>query len=224
MNKTSSHARGFTLIELLVVISIIGLLSSIIMASTQTAKAAARDSVRTQEVRQIDMAIQSYALSNDGKAPDLSAGPNSINCSPNVVLTYTTVTNCVALSTAPTNSAQKQAWDNLMSQLQPYMSAPIPPDPCGGSCTSKFNLPIGYTYVAPAAVVYSCPQSNPCTYLTGDSSGWYQVYSPPENATSFVVDSSPPFVVVVNSPLIPNSGNGGQVPINGHAYVPPPAP
>jgi len=52
--------RGFTLIELLVVISIIGLLSSIILASLSTARAKARDARRKTDVHQIVNALYLY--------------------------------------------------------------------------------------------------------------------------------------------------------------------
>ena len=45
--------RGFTLIELLVVIAIIGILSSVILASLNSARKKGRDSRRLQDLRQI---------------------------------------------------------------------------------------------------------------------------------------------------------------------------
>jgi prepilin-type N-terminal cleavage/methylation domain-containing protein len=61
--------KGFTLIELLVVISIIGLLSTVVLASLNTARARARDAKRAQELVQIRNALELYALDNDGQYP-----------------------------------------------------------------------------------------------------------------------------------------------------------
>ena len=52
--------KGFTLIELLVVISIIGVLSSIVMISLNSAKTKARDAVRKGDLRQMALAMQMY--------------------------------------------------------------------------------------------------------------------------------------------------------------------
>jgi prepilin-type N-terminal cleavage/methylation domain-containing protein len=58
----SSHhtVRGFTLIELLVVIAIIGLLSSVVLASLNTARMKARDAKRMADIRQIQNALELY--------------------------------------------------------------------------------------------------------------------------------------------------------------------
>lgn len=64
-NKPLKSARGFTLIELLIVISIIGLLSSIVLASVRQAVAKGRDSVRLANINQIIRALQSYELENN---------------------------------------------------------------------------------------------------------------------------------------------------------------
>ena len=56
--KKIKNTRGFTLIELLVVIAIIGILSSVVLASLNTARADARDSQRLQDMQQLKTAIE----------------------------------------------------------------------------------------------------------------------------------------------------------------------
>ncbi|GIW68478.1 MAG: hypothetical protein KatS3mg099_426 [Candidatus Parcubacteria bacterium] len=60
---------GFTLIELLVVIAIIGLLSSIVLASVNSARAKARDAKRVADLNQIRTALELY-YADYGKYPD----------------------------------------------------------------------------------------------------------------------------------------------------------
>ena len=52
--------EGFTLIELLVVISIIGLLSSVVLASLNSARSKARDTQRIAGIKQIRTALEFY--------------------------------------------------------------------------------------------------------------------------------------------------------------------
>lgn len=61
--------RGFTLIELLVVIAIIGILSSVVLASLNTARAKARDTQRITDLQQVQKALALYALDNSGNYP-----------------------------------------------------------------------------------------------------------------------------------------------------------
>ena len=62
MNKT----KGFTLIELLVVIAIIGILSSVVLASLNTARRKARDAKRISDMKQLQLALEMYYDDNTG--------------------------------------------------------------------------------------------------------------------------------------------------------------
>lgn len=58
--------KGFTLIELLVVIAIIGVLSSVVLASLNSARGKARDARRKQDIVQIQKALELYYDSYGG--------------------------------------------------------------------------------------------------------------------------------------------------------------
>lgn len=76
------YKSGFTLIELLVVIAIIGLLSSVVFASLNSARGKARDAKRMQDLRQISTALQLYYDANGSYPPshsDYNIGDSSAN-------------------------------------------------------------------------------------------------------------------------------------------------
>lgn len=60
MMKRKSDNSGFTLIELLVVIAIIGILSSVVLASLNSARAKARDASRAASMKQVSLALETY--------------------------------------------------------------------------------------------------------------------------------------------------------------------
>lgn len=57
--KTKEN-KGFTLIELLVIISILGLISSIVIASTNTSRTKTRDAKRIEDMKNIQIALEMY--------------------------------------------------------------------------------------------------------------------------------------------------------------------
>ena len=62
--NTKNRSKGFTLIELLVVITIIGLLSSIVLVSLNSARGKARDVSRKASMKQLQTALGMYYDSN----------------------------------------------------------------------------------------------------------------------------------------------------------------
>ncbi len=95
--------KGFTLIELLVVIAIIGMLSAVVLASLNSARAKARDARRVQDLVQIRNALLLYADSNNNTFPSGHFWSNTL---PGGVF----------------------AWSILQTTLAPYISS-LPVDP-----------------------------------------------------------------------------------------------
>lgn len=108
-----STTRGFTLIELLVVISIISLLSSVVLASLNSARARARDAQRSSDIRQIQLALELYRNTNGGYPSSVGCGGGSIG-----------VNWC--------NSVEPASWVTFGSYLSPYISK-VPTDPKPGT-------------------------------------------------------------------------------------------
>lgn len=65
--------KGFTLIELLVVIAIIGVLSSVVLASLNTARARANDAARLATINSLRIGLDLYLLANNAY-PTVSGG------------------------------------------------------------------------------------------------------------------------------------------------------
>jgi|TARA_B100002003_G_scaffold67543_1_gene62890 prepilin-type N-terminal cleavage/methylation domain-containing protein len=70
MRKTGN--KGFTLIELLVVIAIIGILSSVVLASLNSARQKSRDAKRISDVKQLQLALEFFFDTNGGYPSALS--------------------------------------------------------------------------------------------------------------------------------------------------------
>ena len=63
-----NNSKGFTLIELLVVIAIIGILSSVVIASLNSARKKGRDVRRVEDIKNIQLALELY-YDDNGQYP-----------------------------------------------------------------------------------------------------------------------------------------------------------
>jgi len=110
MKKPRLHTPGFTLIELLVVIAIIALLSSVVLASLNTARAKARDAQRESAIEQMRTALGMY-YADHGAYPS-SGGASAPNGS--------------------WSTSNDSSWATLQTKLTPYISS-LPHDPTESS-------------------------------------------------------------------------------------------
>jgi prepilin-type N-terminal cleavage/methylation domain-containing protein len=76
---TINTKRGFTLIELLVVIAIIGILSSVVLASLNSARQKSRDAKRTSDIRQMQLAFELF-FDSCGQYPSTLATSANNGC------------------------------------------------------------------------------------------------------------------------------------------------
>lgn len=92
------NQRGFTLIELLVVIAIIGILSSVVLASLNSARKKGRDARRISDMKQLQLALELYYDANQS----YPAGTGSASTS---LATLVTNNYISSVPQDPTNAA-----------------------------------------------------------------------------------------------------------------------
>jgi prepilin-type N-terminal cleavage/methylation domain-containing protein len=153
--KTS---RGFTLIELLVVIAIIGILSAVVLASLNTARAKGRDASRLRQVSELNTAFQLYLNDHSGTFPTVSVGG--------------TYSNTTCLKTSGTCWGGLAATDaNIANPLKPYISTlPTDPQPTRG---------VGDSYIYLAGTTPHGCTAEPTAMVTGHFIIWYPDKSSP---------------------------------------------
>ena len=130
---------GFTLIELLVVIAIIELISSVILASLNTARIKARNAKRLQTIRQVQLALE-YYYDQYGRYPPPISDTGVNDCGG-----WDATVDGVFISSLATNG---------------YLKTTIN-DP--GFDTNCGN----YSYYRYSAGDYSCPASGGAFYILG---------------------------------------------------------
>lgn len=97
----SKAERGFTLIELLVVIAIIGILSSVVLASLNSARSKGRDANRVTDIRQMQLAFELF-FDSCGQYPSTLATTASNGCPTGTTL----ATFLSQIPTPPSGNAQ----------------------------------------------------------------------------------------------------------------------
>lgn len=164
MNYTISHNKGFTLIELLVVISIIGLLSSVTMASLNSARLKGRDAARKSAAVQMRTALSLYEFDNGGY-PTCTAVGNACTGA-----TMSSTLNLPLTGRITSNSNGNSWWDLASAKVAhaaaSYVAA-TPVDPLN-------NASYKYVYsTSPAFKTGYVDTNGATTGLSKQASFWY---------------------------------------------------
>ncbi|MCI0597785.1 type II secretion system GspH family protein [Candidatus Parcubacteria bacterium] len=136
-SKTDS-ARGFTLIELLVVIAIIGILSSVVLASLNTARSKGTDAKIQSELRSVAVNAEIYYDNNGNRYQTGS----------------TAVTSCTAANTLFTSTNP-----NVVQIIGDLTSASPAYDPVCGVDATGSAYAISHRLTSPATALYFCVDS-----------------------------------------------------------------
>ena len=165
---TWKFKKGFTLIELLVVISIIGLLSSIILASLNNARVKARDVRRLGDMNSLRNALEIYYSTNNAY-PVVTCDNGQY---------YGDFTG--ATGWAVYYPGFDTCWTDLQTQLAPYIPK-LPVDPLNSFPSTSYNTPYNYGtwnggkgYKLIMFPEQSAARGEGCFYPT---EGWYCVGS-----------------------------------------------
>jgi prepilin-type N-terminal cleavage/methylation domain-containing protein len=142
------NKKGFTLVELMVVMSIISLVSSLVFASVNTARARARDSARYSAVQQMRNAIELH-ITKYGYAPLMGKDEE---CQAGGYGEY----DCSAREFDHDGSTgiRNENWIALENELKEFIPR-LPKDPCGTNCSSA-ETTYRFNYIAPRTLEVMC--------------------------------------------------------------------
>ncbi len=126
--------RGFTLIELLVVIAIIGILSSVVLASLNTARTKGNDAARIANVKSLETAMELYYNTNNTYP---QAG--CINCGTAIttLTSYLVPTSISKIAQNLIDDGDQYVWASGSYGLYIYTAA-------GGWCRTGVNINTGW--------------------------------------------------------------------------------
>lgn len=131
MRRINLENRGFTLIELLVVIAIIGVLSSVVLSSLNSARMKARDARRIADLGQIRNALELF-YDDNGYYPSATAP----------VVGCPTGYDCGGYYRFSNNPG---SWASLAADLLPYIKV-LPIDPINTACSPWYVNCFSYSY------------------------------------------------------------------------------
>ncbi len=118
------YRRGFTLVELLVVIAIIAILAAILFPVFARAKEAGKKTMDASNMRQIAIAINLYAIDNDGGMPSSmhSSGGNAQRAWVYNLLPYTGKVDEIRVSPADPNGPRRTRLGGTSYVINGYLS------------------------------------------------------------------------------------------------------
>jgi type II secretion system protein G len=135
---TPSTERGFTLVELLVVVAIIGLLSSVVLASVNSMRMKSRDAQRISEIKEVQKALEFY-YDDHGHYPP---GPSHAVCSATARLQVLVDEGyLVSVPRDPLGGASEPYCYNYIAQPTSFTSGWF----CNGVCRTNAQYVISFT-------------------------------------------------------------------------------
>ena len=144
--------RAFTLVELLVVIAIIGLLSTIAVVATSSARIKARDTRRLADLKQVQSALELF-YNDNGYYPRYDGG-GSVACNGGWAVNANIYIPC---------------WNDLANKLSPYIR--LPDDPKNPA--SQFDYQYETLKSGQGYIFMMYPENSSLGVGDGCYSGWY---------------------------------------------------